>query len=42
MLTSCLIMLFSVVAKTAVDSSICGVIIALRGASLDFAIISEQ
>ena len=42
MSSSCLIMRSSLVAKTAADNSIRGIIIALRGASLDFAMIREQ
>ena len=40
--TSCLIIRSSLVARTAADNSILGIVIALSGASLDFAMIREQ
>ena len=42
MVTSCLIIRSSLVARTAADNSILGIFIALSGASLDFAMIREQ
>ena len=40
--TSCLIIRSSLVAKTAADNSILGMVIALGGANFQFAMIREQ